>query len=139
MISKRTTVDGIKFRSKLEAYTYKKLKAAGIPFEYEEQSFELYPGFKPTVECWEHRYGSFRKRETKVRPITYTPDFTCPELKWVIEVKGRANERFPLVWKMFRARAEATRSKLFLPSCEKDVDLAVQIILESNDSVRKKS
>ena len=135
MISKQTTVDGIKFRSKLEAYTYKKLKAAGISFEYEKQTFELYPGFKPTVECWENRYGSFRKREIKVQGITYTPDFTCPDLKWVIEVKGRANERFPLVWKMFRGRAEVTRSKLFLPTCEEDVDLAIQIILEDNDSV----
>lgn len=128
VISKQTTVDGIKFRSKLEAYTYKKLKEAKIPFEYEEQKFELFPGFKPTKECWEHRYGTFRKRETRIQPITYTPDFTCPDLTWVIEVKGRANERFPLIWKMFRGRAEAMNVKLFLPSCQKDVDETVDII-----------
>jgi hypothetical protein len=113
----------------------KSSKQQGFLLNTRKQTFELYPGFKPTVECWEHRYGSFRKREIKVQGITYTPDFTCPDLKWVIEVKGRANERFPLIWKMFRGRAEVTRSKLFLPTCEEDVDLAIQIILEDNDSV----
>ena len=41
----KVEVDGIKFRSKLEAYTYKKLKDANIPAEYETYRYELLPSF----------------------------------------------------------------------------------------------
>lgn len=37
--------DGIKFRSKLETYTYKKLKEAKIKADYEKHRFELLPAF----------------------------------------------------------------------------------------------
>ena len=35
------TVDGIKFKSKLEAYTYNKLKENGIHAEYESTRFQI--------------------------------------------------------------------------------------------------
>ena len=38
-------IDGIVFRSKLEAYTYQKLKEAGISAEYEQHRYTL-PGIK---------------------------------------------------------------------------------------------
>ena len=53
--------DGIRFRSKLETYTYKKLKEAKIDAEYEKHKFELLPAFNFHGE--------------KVRAITYLPDF----------------------------------------------------------------
>ena len=37
--------DGIKFRSKLETYTYKKLKEANIMADYEMHRYELLPAF----------------------------------------------------------------------------------------------
>jgi hypothetical protein len=130
VISKKTSVDGIQFRSKLEAVAYRELKRMNVPFEYEKKSYLLMEGFKPKVECWEHRYGTFRKRETKVQSITYTPDFTCPEGTWIMEVKGRANESFPLRWKMFRKEMEEALPEpvLFLVSCESDIKEAVKLI-----------
>ena len=37
--------DGIKFRSKLETYTYKKLKEANIIADYEMHRYQLLPAF----------------------------------------------------------------------------------------------
>ena len=51
--SKKTTVDGIKFRSKLEAFTYKKLKEAGIKQEYESERYTLLEGFYYTSDAYE--------------------------------------------------------------------------------------
>ena len=54
--------EGIRFRSKLETYTYTKLKQAGIQnIEYEQNRYELLP--------------KFQYNEENVRAMTYTPDF----------------------------------------------------------------
>ena len=37
--------NGIKFKSKLETYTYKKLEESNIKAEYETQRYELLPAF----------------------------------------------------------------------------------------------
>lgn len=78
--------DGIKFRSKLETYTYKKLKEAKIDAEYEKHKFELLPAF--------NFHGS------KIRAITYLPDFVGKD--FIIECKGFPNEAFPLKEKLFK-------------------------------------
>ena len=78
--------DGIKFRSKLETYTYKKLKEAKIDAEYEKHKFELLPAFNFHGE--------------KVRAITYLPDFVGEN--FIIECKGFPNDAFPLKEKLFK-------------------------------------
>ena len=78
--------DGIKFRSKLETYTYKKLKEAKIKADYEKHRFELLPAFT---------FG-----EKKYRPMTYLPDFVGDG--FIIECKGFGNELFPMRWKLFK-------------------------------------
>lgn len=78
-------VDDIKFKSKLEAYTYKKLKEANINVEYESRKYELLPAFV------------FNNK--KVRPITYTPDFIGNN--FIIECKGYPNDVFPFKLKLF--------------------------------------
>ena len=78
--------DGIKFKSKLETYTYKKLKEANIKAEYEAQHFELLPKFEYNGE--------------KIRAMTYLPDFIGDN--FIIECKGYANDVFPLKKKLFR-------------------------------------
>lgn len=78
--------DGIKFRSKLETYTYKKLKEAKINAEYEKHKFELLPAF------------NFHGK--KVRAITYLPDFVGKN--FIIECKGFPNDAFPLKEKLFK-------------------------------------
>ena len=77
--------DGIKFRSKLETYTYKALKNAGIDAKYEAEHFLLIPKFEYNGE--------------KIRPMTYLPDFVGKG--FVIECKGFPNEAWPLREKLF--------------------------------------
>lgn len=100
--------DGIKFRSKLETYTYKKLKEAGIDAEYESTHFELVPKFEYNGE--------------KVRAMTYLPDFVGKN--FIIECKGLVTDSFPLRWKIFKyyLKQENKDYKLFLVRNQKQVD-----------------
>lgn len=100
--------DGIKFRSKLETYTYKKLKEAGIDTEYESTHFELIPKFEYNGE--------------KVRAMTYLPDFVGKN--FIIECKGLVTDSFPLRWKIFKyyLKQENKDYKLFLVRNQKQVD-----------------
>ena len=75
------TYDGIKFRSKLEVYTYKQLKLHKIEADYEQLKFSL--------------QDSFRYKDELVRAIGYTPDFVGDE--FIIECKGFPNESFNIL------------------------------------------
>ncbi len=112
------TVDGIKFKSKLEAHCYNRLKENNIKAEYEGKKFEIIPAFIYNNE--------------KVRKMTYTPDFvgTYKNKKFVIECKGNPNDAFPLRWKIFKYYLYNTRSKydLYLPRSMKQVDETVEKI-----------
>ena len=103
-----TQLDGIKFRSKLEAYTYKKLKEANIKAEYEPIHFELIPKFEYQGE--------------KVRAMTYLPDFVGKD--FIIECKGLIGDSFPLRWKIFKYTLMKQNSnyKLYLVRNQKQVD-----------------
>lgn len=107
-----TQLDGIKFRSKLEAYTYKKLKEANIKAEYEPIHFELIPKFEYQGE--------------KVRAMTYLPDFVGKD--FIIECKGLIGDSFPLRWKIFKYTLMKQNSnyKLYLVRSQKQVDELVK-------------
>ena len=129
--SKKTEVDGIKFRSKLEAFTYGKLKVNNIIHEYESEKYVLLDGFHYTSDSYEQSTKGYRNRgEEKVRAITYLPDFLCPNRTWIIECKGFANDRFPLKWKMFKKHLlDNNKScKLFVPKNQKQVLETIEII-----------
>lgn len=104
--------NGIKFRSKLETYTYKKLKEAGIKAEYEPIHFELIPKFEYQGE--------------KVRAMTYLPDFVGKD--FIIECKGLIGDSFPLRWKIFKYTLMKQNSnyKLYLVRNQKQVDELVK-------------
>ena len=106
------TYDGIKFRSKLETYTYKRLKEAGIKAEYEPIHFELIPKFEYQGE--------------KVRAMTYLPDFVGKD--FIIECKGLIGDSFPLRWKIFKYTLMKQNSnyKLYLVRNQKQVDELVK-------------
>ena len=66
--SKKTEVDGIKFRSKLEAFTYRKLKEACIKQEYESEKYTLLEGFYYTSDAYEQSTTGYKNRgKEKVR------------------------------------------------------------------------
>lgn len=81
-----TEYNGIKFRSKLEVYTYKKLREARISVDYEQHRFELLPAFVALSG-------------KKYRAMTYLPDFVGKD--FIIECKGFPNDSWPLRKKLF--------------------------------------
>lgn len=103
--------DGIRFRSKLETYTYKKLKEANIPAQYESLHFELIPKFEYDGE--------------KIRAMTYLPDFIGKD--FIIECKGLMGDSFPLRWKIFKYTLMKSNSsyKLYLVRNQKQVDAMI--------------
>ena len=104
VVSKKTTYDGITFASGLEKYMYRALKKAKIHADYEGCTFTLQEGFMFDIESYERQSngkGDMVNRGCKkILPIKYTPDFVSAS--FIIECKGRANESFPMRWKMFK-------------------------------------
>lgn len=136
--AKKITYDGIKFASGLERYTYMALKKEKLFEEYEGEVFNLIEGFNFPNESYEKQSngkGDYTNRGIKkVLGIKYTPDFTGKD--YIIECKGRANESFPLRWKLFKLWMTNTGDlrPLYKPQNQKDVDRTIQIIKERRRS-----
>lgn len=111
--------DGIKFRSKLELYTYKKLKEANIVTEYEQHKYELLPAF------------IFHGK--KIRAMTYLPDFVGNG--FVIECKGYSNDAFPLRKKLFEfwLSVHEPETQYHVVRTQKEVDQLVEILKSLNN------
>lgn len=108
--ARESVFNGIHFKSKLEESFYKTLVAAGLEPDYELTKFVLVEGFKPTVPFYNRSKSKvFRMDMTKVRDITYTPDFTIlhNDTMFIIEAKGIENDTFPLKKKLFRRFLES--------------------------------
>lgn len=131
----KVTYDGIKFASGLERYMYQALKKNEIKTVYEGATFEIVEEFMFNVLSYERTAngkGEFKERgNKKILPIKYTPDFICPEYSYIIECKGRANESFPLRWKLFKRYVikNYPNTILFKPQNQKECDQTVQLIL----------
>jgi len=131
--AKKVSYDGIDFASGLEKYMYKLLKDANLNFQYEGQVFELLPGFNFNNECYERQSngkGDFVNRgNKKILNIKYTPDFVSTD--FIIETKGRANDSFPLRWKMFKYLMGSMCDKraLYKPQNQKECDETIRLIL----------
>jgi len=122
---------GIKFRSKLELFTYQQLEQAGIKSLYEQKKFVLMEGFRfPNRTVEPHKTKGYIDTTVKIRDITYTPDFVDPNDAWIIEVKGFANDVFPLKWKLFKNHLMENGQDyvLFLPKNRKQVLETIDII-----------
>ena len=111
--------DGIKFRSKLELYTYKKLKEANIVTEYEQHKYELLPAF------------IFHGK--KIRAMTYLPDFVGKS--FIIECKGFANDAFPLRKKLFEfwLSVHEPETQYHVVRTQKEVDQLVETLKSLNN------
>ena len=131
--SKKVTVDGIQFASGLEKYMYLALKKANIKATYEGQTYELFESFIFENESYERQAngkGEFKNRGgKKILNIKYTPDFVAD--KFIIECKGRANESFPLRWKMFKKHVKVNLKHvtLYKPQNQKECDEVIKLIL----------
>ena len=133
--SKKISYDGIKFASGLERYMYIALKKAKIKADYEGMTYELFPSFNFDIKSYErcgNGKGAYKNRgNKKILNIKYTPDFIGKG--FIIETKGRANESFPLRWKMFKKHVtdELVNVTLYKPQNQKECDKTIRLILES--------
>ena len=132
--AKKISYDGIKFASGLERYMYMALKKAKLKFQYEGETFELVKAFEFTTEAIERQSngkGEYRNRgNKKILNIKYTPDFVGED--FIIECKGRANESFPMRWKLFKKWMTDNRDKrvLYKPQNQSECDKTIDMILQ---------
>jgi len=131
--AKKVSFDGINFASGLEKYMYQALKKAKIHAEYEGETFELQEGFMFNIDSYERQGNGkgamINRGQKKILNIKYTPDFVSPS--FIIECKGRANESFPLRWKMFKkyVNHKMKHVTLYKPQNQKECDEVINLIL----------
>jgi len=135
--AKKVTFDGIKFASGLEKYMYQALKKAKIHSVYEGATFTLQEGFMLNNESYERQSngkGEMVNRGCKkILPIKYTPDFVSDS--FIIECKGRANESFPMRWKMFKKfiNSKLKHVTLYKPQNQKECDEVIKLITKKSN------
>lgn len=131
--AKKIKYDGINFASGLERHMYMALQKAKIKAEYEGKTYILIDGFDFTSESFERQSngkGDFTNRGNKrVLPISYTPDFVAND--FIIECKGRANESFPIRWKLFKKYVQEKMPgvTLYKPQNQSECEQVIQHIL----------
>jgi len=134
--SKKVTFDGIKFASGLEKYMYVALKNAKIKSKYEGETYVLQESFEFKNESYERQSNGkgemVNRGQKKILNIKYTPDFVSDS--FIIECKGRANESFPLRWKMFKkyVNDNLPHVTLYKPQNQKECDKVVELIINKN-------
>ena len=138
--AKKTSYDGINFASGLERYTYIALKKAKLFEGYENEVFQLIEGFSFENQSYEKQSngkGDYTNRgQKKILGIKYTPDFVGKD--YIIECKGRANESFPLRWKLFKLWLTNNKigKTLYKPQNQKEVDQTIILIKERRKNKR---
>ena len=137
--ARKISYDGINFASGLERYMYMALKKAKIQAVYEGQTYEIFSGFDFPNESYErcgNGKGDYKNRGSKkILNIKYTPDFIGQG--FIIETKGRANESFPLRWKLFKKlliennfiTQAPINWTLYKPQNQKECDETIRLIL----------
>lgn len=134
--SKKVMYDNITFASNLEKYMYIALKKARIKTQYEGETFTLIDGFEFDNKSYERQSngkGEFTNRGSKkILPIKYTPDFIGTD--FIIETKGRANESFPMRWKLFKRLINKSKPyvTLYKPQNQKECDQVIELIINKN-------
>lgn len=139
--AKKTVVDGINFKSKLEAICYRILIDNGFYPEYENKKFVLFKGFKlrenfhvymPRNSKRSRAHELMEEYSKNILPITYKPDFylNVNGKNVFVEVKGKPNDSYPLKKKMyFCAMNEGTDEAYFFePHNEAQINQLVSIL-----------
>ena len=133
--AKKVSFDGITFASGLEKYMYQALKKAKIKAKYEGKTYTVQEGFEFKNKSYERQSngkGELVNRGCKkILPIKYTPDFISD--KFIIECKGRANESFPMRWKMFKkyVNDNLKHVTLYKPQNQKECDKVIELIIKN--------
>ena len=134
--AKKVVYDGIAFASGLEKYMYRALKKAKVKAKYEGRTYTIQSGFEFNMDSYERQSngkGEFKNRgNKKILPIKYTPDFIGDG--FIIECKGRANESFPMRWKLFKGYVNTVQPyvTLYKPQNQKECDQVIELITKNN-------
>jgi hypothetical protein len=134
--AKKVVYDGITFASGLEKYMYRALKKAKVKAKYEGRTYTIQSGFEFNMDSYERQSngkGEFKNRgNKKILPIKYTPDFIGDG--FIIECKGRANESFPMRWKLFKGYINTVQPyvTLYKPQNQKECDQVIELITKNN-------
>jgi hypothetical protein len=140
VVSKKVIYDGITFASGLEKHMYKLLKENNIDCEYEKNTYELVPSFTFENDCYERQSngkGDFINRgNKKVLNLKYTPDFEGVD--FIIETKGRANDSFPLRWKIFKLYLKVHKDYriLYKPQTQSECQKVIELILKNREKTK---
>ena len=130
--SNKVTFDGITFASGLEKYMHIALKKAKIQAVYEGHTYEIFPAYQFESSAFErcaNGKGDYKDRgNKKILPIKYTPDFIGKG--FIIECKGRANESFPIRWKLFKKHVAKhyPNMRLYKPQKQSECDDVINLI-----------
>ena len=113
---------------------YRALKKAKLKAKYEGETYVIQEGFMFDNESYERQSNGkgdmVNRGSKKILPIKYTPDFISDS--FIIECKGRANESFPMRWKMFKkyVKENLPRVTLYKPQNQKECDKVVELIIK---------
>ena len=133
--AKKVSFDGIQFASGLEKYMYQVLKSFKIHAVYEGATFVLQKDFIFDIDSYERQTNGkgdmVNRGQKKILNIKYTPDFVSDS--FIIECKGRANESFPLRWKMFKkyVKTHLPHVTLYKPQNQKECDEVIELIIKN--------
>ena len=139
---KATSVDGIKYRSRLEAFASIELRKSKIKFNYEKEKFVLMDKFKYEGVSIEKRKRKgklvYDQAPQSIRSITYVPDFTNLKQGWIIEVKGLKSDVFNVKWKLFKQYLAKNNLNydLYMPGSKKQILQTIKIIKEKNGNIK---
>ena len=138
--AKKISYDGISFASGLERYTYIALKKNKLYEGYESETFQIVESFQFPNISYEKQANSkgeyINRGNKKILGIKYTPDFIGKD--YIIECKGRANESFPIRWKLFKLWLTNNKigKTLYKPQNQKEVDQTMILIKEGRKKKR---
>ena len=117
--AKKVVYDGITFASGLEKYMYRALKKAKIKAKYEGRTYTIQSGFEFNMDSYERQSNG-------------KGDFIGDG--FIIECKGRANESFPMRWKLFKGYVNTVQPyvTLYKPQNQKECDQVIELITKNN-------
>jgi hypothetical protein len=102
------------------------------------------PSFENVFASFERQSngkGEYKNRgNKKILNIKYTPDFVGKD--FIIETKGRANESFPIRWKLFKSllvkyntiTQKQINWTLYKPQNQKECDETIELILQRQNT-----
>lgn len=136
--SKKITIDGIEFASRLEGTMYKLLKDNNVKFKYESESYTLSDSFLFNNDY--HARLASGKGEycnrgfKKVNAITYKPDFVIRHNDYyaIVETKGLPTESYNMRMKLFKAYLNRQNIKcdIYVPQTNAECLETINLILK---------